>query len=177
MDRLLERAGQEQEWGVAGILERCFVVAGADPAQGGRGLRHSSLTVRHSLSSPVSFQKISDQPWPLCLWKMERHCRKLNGQRAIKSQGDMGTSSIEQGFTGMCPWCRRGSRRCRSPAQGARRSAARKTHKNLRPKRLIRRTHRRQLRSRCVSPLPHTRDLRPLGVRRAALQQAAVHVT
>ena len=36
MDRLLDRARQEQEWGVPAILEACLVAAEADPAQGSR---------------------------------------------------------------------------------------------------------------------------------------------
>jgi predicted KAP-like P-loop ATPase len=36
MDRLLDRARQEQEWGVPPILEACLVVSEADPPQGPR---------------------------------------------------------------------------------------------------------------------------------------------
>jgi predicted KAP-like P-loop ATPase len=36
MDRLLDRARQEQEWGVPPILEACLVVSDADPPQGAR---------------------------------------------------------------------------------------------------------------------------------------------
>lgn len=36
MDRLLDRARQEQEWGVPPILEACLVVSEADPPQGAR---------------------------------------------------------------------------------------------------------------------------------------------
>ncbi|HEY6874213.1 MAG TPA: P-loop NTPase fold protein [Geobacteraceae bacterium] len=36
MDRLLDRARQEQEWGVPPILEACLVIAESDPSQGQR---------------------------------------------------------------------------------------------------------------------------------------------
>jgi hypothetical protein len=36
MDRLLDRARREQEWGVPAVLEACLVVADADPPQGAR---------------------------------------------------------------------------------------------------------------------------------------------
>lgn len=36
MDRLLDRARREQEWGVPPILEACLVVAEADPTQAQR---------------------------------------------------------------------------------------------------------------------------------------------
>jgi predicted KAP-like P-loop ATPase len=36
MDRLLERAGQQQEWGAPPILDACLVVASVDPPQGAR---------------------------------------------------------------------------------------------------------------------------------------------
>ena len=62
MDRLLERARQEQEWGVPGILEACITVSEADPAQESRlaaflGDRPSGQI------KPNIVPKIADQPW------------------------------------------------------------------------------------------------------------------
>jgi predicted KAP-like P-loop ATPase len=62
MDRLLDRARQEQEWGVPAILEACLVVAEADPPQGARVA--AFLAERPSAQiKPNIVPKISDQPW------------------------------------------------------------------------------------------------------------------
>jgi len=62
MDRLLDRARREQEWGVPPILEACLVAAEADPPQGSR------LAAFLSDRPPIQIKanivpKISDQPW------------------------------------------------------------------------------------------------------------------
>jgi predicted KAP-like P-loop ATPase len=62
MDRLLERARQEQEWGVPPILEACLVVAAADPPQGAR--LAAFLRERPAAQvQPNIVPKIGDQPW------------------------------------------------------------------------------------------------------------------
>jgi predicted KAP-like P-loop ATPase len=62
MDRLLDRARQEQEWGVPPILEACLVVAGADPPQGSR--LAAFLAERPAAQiQPNIMPKIDDQPW------------------------------------------------------------------------------------------------------------------
>ncbi len=62
MDRLLEQARKEQEWGVPPILEACLVVAAADTAQGQRLAAFlSDLPVAQIRASIVP--KIGDQPW------------------------------------------------------------------------------------------------------------------
>lgn len=62
MDRLLDRARQEQEWGVPPILEACLTVSEADPAQGAR--LAGFLSERpHSQIKPSIVPKIADQPW------------------------------------------------------------------------------------------------------------------
>lgn len=62
MDRLLDRARQEQEWGVPAILEACLVVADIDPPQGPRlaaflGERPPSQI------KPNIVPKITGRPW------------------------------------------------------------------------------------------------------------------
>lgn len=62
MDRLLERARQEQEWGVPPILVACLVAAEADPPQGSR--LAAFLTERPAPQiQPNIVPKIADQPW------------------------------------------------------------------------------------------------------------------
>jgi predicted KAP-like P-loop ATPase len=62
MDRLLERARQEQEWGVPPILEACLSVAECDPSQGARVA--AFLRARPtSQIKPNIVPKIADQPW------------------------------------------------------------------------------------------------------------------
>lgn len=62
MDRLLERARQEQAWGVPSILEACLVVSAADPVQGAR--LAAFLTDRPVVQIQANIvPKIGDQPW------------------------------------------------------------------------------------------------------------------
>ncbi len=62
MDRLLERARQEQDWGTPDILEAMIVVGEADPSQGGR--IGAFLADRpHGQIKASIVPKISDQPW------------------------------------------------------------------------------------------------------------------
>lgn len=62
MDRLLDRARQEQEWGVPPILEACLVAAEADPPQGSR--LAAFLVERPAAQiQPNIVPKIADEPW------------------------------------------------------------------------------------------------------------------
>jgi predicted KAP-like P-loop ATPase len=62
MDRLLERAHQEQEWGAPPILEACIVVSCADPAQGAR--LAGFLQARPAAQiQPNIVPKIGDESW------------------------------------------------------------------------------------------------------------------
>jgi predicted KAP-like P-loop ATPase len=62
MDRLLDRARQEQEWGVPPILEACLVVSEADPTQGAR--LAAFLRERPAPQiQPNIVPKIGDQSW------------------------------------------------------------------------------------------------------------------
>lgn len=62
MDRLLDRARQEQEWGVPPILEACLVTAGADPLQGSRVAAFLSDRPVAQIKASI-VPKIGDQPW------------------------------------------------------------------------------------------------------------------
>jgi predicted KAP-like P-loop ATPase len=62
MDRLLDRARQEQEWGVPAILEACLAISEADPPQGAR--LGAFLRERPAAQiQPNIIPKIADQPW------------------------------------------------------------------------------------------------------------------
>jgi predicted KAP-like P-loop ATPase len=62
MDRLLDRARQEQNWGVPPILEACLALAEADPVQGAR--LAAFLRERPAAQiQPTIVPKIADQPW------------------------------------------------------------------------------------------------------------------
>ena len=62
MDRLLDKARQEQEWGVPPILEACIVAAEADGPQGPRLAAFLSDRPVAQIK-PNIVPKISDQPW------------------------------------------------------------------------------------------------------------------
>lgn len=62
MDRLLDRARQEQNWGVPPILEACLALAEADPVQGAR--LAAFLRERPAAQiQPNIVPKIADQSW------------------------------------------------------------------------------------------------------------------
>ena len=68
MDRILERARQEQEWGAPPILDAGLAVVAADPVQGSRlaaFLRERPL----SQIKPSIVPKIGDQPWAVDVFK------------------------------------------------------------------------------------------------------------
>ncbi|MBP1089640.1 KAP family P-loop NTPase fold protein [Bradyrhizobium diazoefficiens] len=66
MDRLLERARKEQEWGAPQILTACIALADADPVQGPR--LAAFLEARpHQQIQPSIVPKISDRPWAASL--------------------------------------------------------------------------------------------------------------
>lgn len=62
MDRLLDRARQEQQWGVPDILEACLVIGEHDPAQ---GLRLASFLRERPAAQiqPSIVPKVAGQPW------------------------------------------------------------------------------------------------------------------
>ncbi|HEX9918410.1 MAG TPA: P-loop NTPase fold protein [Pyrinomonadaceae bacterium] len=94
MDRLLDRARQEQEWGAPPILEACLVVSEADPPQGAR------LAAFLKERPPAQIQpnivpKIGDQPWAagvLDTWERAPVSRVV--KNAIKQRREGGNVSV-----------------------------------------------------------------------------------
>ncbi|MEK8121664.1 P-loop NTPase fold protein [Methylocystis sp. IM4] len=88
MDRLLDRAREEQVWGVPAVLEACLSVAEADPPQGAR------LAAFLRERPPAQIQanivpKIADQPWArdiFDVWKHGQVSRPV--KNAIKQRED-----------------------------------------------------------------------------------------
>ncbi len=62
MDRLLDRARQEQAWGVPAVLEACLVVAEADPPQGVRLAAFLGERPATQIKANI-VPKIGDRPW------------------------------------------------------------------------------------------------------------------
>ena len=62
MDRVLERAGREQEWGTPAILDACIAVAKADPSLGTRVAGFLSERPSGQIKASI-VPKIGDQPW------------------------------------------------------------------------------------------------------------------
>ncbi len=62
MDRLLDQARKEQEWGAPSILEACLAVAATDPAQGQRLAAFLSDLPAAQIKASI-VPKIGDQPW------------------------------------------------------------------------------------------------------------------
>ena len=62
MDRLLERARKEQDWGVPPILNACIVLADADPPQGARLAAFLADRPPQQIQ-PNIIPKIGDRPW------------------------------------------------------------------------------------------------------------------
>ena len=68
MDRLLDRARQEQAWGVPPILEACLAMSDADPTQGAR--LAAFLRERPAAQiEPNIVPKVGDQPWASGLFR------------------------------------------------------------------------------------------------------------
>jgi len=94
MDRLLDRARREQEWGVPPILEGCLALAAADPLQGQRlagflGERPAAQI------QPNIVPKLADQPWsgPLfATWDRSEVSRTVKA--AIKRQKENGNVAV-----------------------------------------------------------------------------------
>ncbi len=62
MDRLVEQARREQEWGTPPILDACIAVAKADPSLGTRVVGFLSDRPPGQIK-PGIVPKLSDQPW------------------------------------------------------------------------------------------------------------------
>ncbi|WP_137390416.1 KAP family P-loop NTPase fold protein [Rhodoligotrophos defluvii] len=94
MDRLLDRARQEQEWGVPPVLEACLVVAEADPPQGARLAAFLGERPAAQIQANI-VPKISDQPWAkgvFDIWDNKQVSRPV--KNAIKRQRDNGNVAV-----------------------------------------------------------------------------------
>lgn len=94
MDRLLDRARQEQAWGVPPILEACLAMSEADPAQGAR--LAAFLRERPPVQiEPNIVPKIADQPWAAGLfqaWEKSDVSRPV--KTAIKKRRENGNVTV-----------------------------------------------------------------------------------
>lgn len=94
MDRLLDRARQEQEWGVPAILEACLVVAEADPPQGARLAAFLGERPAAQIQANI-VPKIGDQPWAkgvFDIWDRGQASRPV--KTAIKRQRENGNVAV-----------------------------------------------------------------------------------
>lgn len=95
MDRLLDRARQEQEWGTPPVLDGCLAVAAADPVQGRRlagFLRERPATQ----IKPNIVPKIGDQPWAAEVFETWNTATDISQpvKRAIKQRGKNGNVNV-----------------------------------------------------------------------------------
>ena len=95
MDRLLDRARQEQAWGVPPILEACLAMSEADPTQGAR--LAAFLRERPSAQiEPNIVPKIGDQSWAPGLFRAwESGDVSKPVKTAIKKRRDNGNVAIQ----------------------------------------------------------------------------------
>ena len=95
MDRLLERARQEQEWGTPPILDGCLAVATADPAQGSR-LAGFLRQRPPGQIKPSIVPKIGDQPWAQEVFEAWQGSKDVSPvvKRAITQRGKDGNLRV-----------------------------------------------------------------------------------
>jgi predicted KAP-like P-loop ATPase len=94
MDRLLDRARQEQEWGVPPILEACLVLAEADPPQGARLAAFLGERPAAQIQANI-VPKISNQAWAANVYDTwERMQISKPVKNAIKHQRNNGNVTI-----------------------------------------------------------------------------------
>ena len=94
MDRLLDRARQEQVWGVPAVLEACLVVGEADPPQGLRLAGFLGERPASQIKADI-IPKIGDQAWAkgvFATWDRNQVSRPV--KNAIKKQRENGNFTI-----------------------------------------------------------------------------------
>lgn len=94
MDRLLDRARQEQTWGAPPILEACLAITEADPAQGPR-LAAFLCDRPPAQIEPNIVPKIADQPWAAGVfrnWEAGDVARPV--KNAIKKRRENGNFAV-----------------------------------------------------------------------------------
>lgn len=94
MDRLLDRARQEQEWGAPPILDACLALATADPPQGARLAAFLSDRPAAQIQ-PNIVPKIGDQPWAAGVFETwERGHASRPVKLAIKQRMENGNITV-----------------------------------------------------------------------------------
>ena len=95
MDRLLDRARREQEWGVPPILDACIVAAEADPPQGSRLAAFLAERPRTQIRANI-VPKIKDQPWADEVFNAWEQGKGLSGpvKSAIKHWRENGNIAV-----------------------------------------------------------------------------------
>lgn len=95
MDRLLDRARREQEWGVPPILDACLATVEADPLQGSR---LAAFLAERPVAQirPNIVPKIKDQPWASDVFKAWEKGKGLSGpvKAAIKHWRENGNIAV-----------------------------------------------------------------------------------
>jgi len=96
MDRLLEQARKEQEWGVPAILEACLVMAAVDPAQGQRLAAFLSDLPAAQLRANI-VPKIGDQPWASSVFEKWDRSPGVSGpvKKAISQRREDGNVRLQ----------------------------------------------------------------------------------
>lgn len=95
MDRLLDQARQEQEWGVPPILEACLVISAIDPTQGTRLAGFLCERPAAQIKANI-IPKISDQPWSVRVLNTWESADVSNPVRAaIKQRKRNGNITVE----------------------------------------------------------------------------------
>jgi predicted KAP-like P-loop ATPase len=96
MDRLLDRAREEQEWGAPEILDACLVVAEADPPQGQRVAAFLSERPLAQIKASI-VPKIADQPWAAGVFDKWERTTGISTpvKKAIKARRDDGHLGIQ----------------------------------------------------------------------------------
>lgn len=96
MDRLLDHARKEQEWGAPAILEACLVVSAADPAQGQR-LAAFLASLPPTQIKPSIMPKIGDEPWSSSVFDKWEDLAGVSSpvKKAIAQQREHGNVSIK----------------------------------------------------------------------------------
>jgi predicted KAP-like P-loop ATPase len=96
MDRLLDRARQEQDWGVPPILEACLVVTEAEPGQGSRLAAFLSERPPAQIK-PNIVPKIADQLWAESVLKVWENAAGISKpvKTAIKRGRENGNVVIQ----------------------------------------------------------------------------------
>jgi predicted KAP-like P-loop ATPase len=95
MDRLLERAGREQEWGAPPILTACMVVAEIDAMQGQRLGAFVAERPRAQIRASI-VPKIGDRPWAraiLTSWAADKDVGPTV-KAAIRARGTRGNIGV-----------------------------------------------------------------------------------